>query len=224
MLTGGSDSKSESSQSSNSGLLALPAYAQTAYEDLVKQATGQLGGGQGSQYFTPIGQTATEAQAAGLAQLPTNQQGVQSLVSQYLNPYMDSAYDTINKQATGQYSLLKQSLANSGQMGSNREYLQAGATDEARLNAIANAQREGYNTALNTGLNQNQQNIQNLTAQGADERNLASQTTQAPLAALQMLAQLLGTLPSTSTSTGSSSGTSSSVGGFLPALAQFGGK
>lgn len=219
-LTGGATSKSSSENLS--GLLALPDYATGPYKNLLKEAQNLVGGGRGAQLFTPIGLTAGEQQAQSLTQLPNSEEGVQSLISRFMNPYMQSAYDTINREAEGNYSLSKQALNNAGQFGSNREILGAVNADEARLRAIGEAQRTGFNSALGTGLAQNQQTIENLMNMGGVEREIGLAGSRAPLDALLAFAQILGTLPSTAK--GTSSSKSDSVGGFLPGLSGSGAK
>lgn len=209
-LFGGSSQKS----SNQAGFNALPKVAQNAYTNSTQQASDMLLAPNGQSLFTPLPQTAQETQAHNLAQLPTTQQGVTDLTSQYLNPFTQYLTDNINQQAQGQYSAYKSALSNSGQMGSNREFLNAGLADQGRLNAIGTTLANNYNTSQQTALGQNQQNINNLLSQGSQERNLATQKTQAPLSALQALVQLLQGYPATSQ--GNSSG--SSTNGILPVL------
>lgn len=199
-LFGGS--KSSSKQSSGYG--ALPKVAQQAMDAITTQGQAMLLGGAGNQMFTPLAQTGQESQAFNLMQLPTTQQGVNSLTSMYLNPFQSFLNDEINRQAQGDFSLYKQSLSDAGQMGSNREFLNAAAADQGRLNAIGQVTANNFNNALSTGLNQNQQTIANLLSQGAFQRELDTQTNQAPLGALQAMAQLLGVYPATSEGTSTS--------------------
>lgn len=191
-LMGGSKS------SSQSGYGALPKVAQEAMDAVTKQGSAMLLGGAGNSMFTPLGTTGQEQQAYGLMQQPTTAAGVTSLTNNFMNPYTSFITDNINREAGGQYSLYKSALSNSGQLGSNREFLNASAQDEARLNAIGTALSGQYNTAQNTALTQNQQTIQNLMGQGEQERSLDAQTNQAPLAALQAMAKLLGVYPASS--------------------------
>lgn len=189
-----------SKSSSQSGYGALPKVAQEAMDAVTKQGSAMLLGGAGTSMFTPLATTAQEQQAYGLMQQPTTAAGVTSLTNNFMNPYKDFITDKINREAGGQYSLYKSALADSGQLGSNREFLNASAQDEARLNAIGQALSGQYNTAQNTALTQNQQTIQNLMGQGEQERSLDAQTKQAPLQALQAMAQLLGVYPASSQS------------------------
>lgn len=213
-LTGGLLGGSKSSSSSSSGYGALPAVAQEAMDEVTKQGRALLLGNTGANLFTPLPQTASETQAFNLMQMPNTQSGVSELVSRYQNPYLDSLINDINRQSQGEYSLYKQALSGAGQMGSNREFVNAAAADEARMRAIEQAQRESYNTALSTGLGQNQQSIANLLTQGEFARGIEAQTQQAPLAALQAMAQLLGVYPASSEGTSKSS-SSEGIGGLL---------
>ncbi len=212
-ILGGSKSKS----SSQTGYGALPKIAQEAMDEVTRRGQSLLLGDTGANIFRPLPQTAAETQAFGLMQGPTTQQGVSNLVAMFQNPYMNSVIDEINRQAGGEFSLYKQALSGAGQMGSNREFVNAAAADEARLRAIEQAKRESYNTALNTGLASNQQNIGNLLAQGEFTRGINAQENQAPLAALQAMAQLLGVYPATSVESSKSS-SSPGIGGALQGI------
>lgn len=226
---GGLFGGSKSTQQQSSGYGALPKIAQQAMDEITRQGQSLLLGSGGSKLFTPMPQTAQETQAFNLMQLPTTQQGVNSLVGMYLNPFQDFLIENINKQATGGYSLYKQALSDAGQMGSNREFLNAAEADRARLNAIGTSLAGNYNNALSTGLNQNQQNIMNLLAQGDFTRGMDSQTNQAQLSALQAMAALLGVYPATSQGTGSTKDYGKGlfgnlVGAFSGGLSGKGGK
>lgn len=185
------------------GFYALPKEMQNALNAITTQGAAQLTGDAGAQMFTPLGQTEQESQAYNLMQLPTNQTAMQGLVSQYLNPFQDYITQGINKQAEGKYSLYKDALSSAGQMRSNREFINAAAADNARLNAIGSSMAGNYNNAQQTALNQNQTNIQNLLAQAENQRALDLQTKQAPISGLNALAGML-----------------SGTGGFYPAQSQ----
>lgn len=200
-LFGGSQSKS----SNSSGYGALPKVAQDAMDAVTKEGSAMLLGGNGASLFTPLATTDAEKQAYSLMQTPTTAAGVTSLANTYMNPFTSFITDALNKEAAGKYSLYNSALADAGQFGSNRQFLNASAQDEARLNSIGNAMAGQWNTALNTGLSQNQQTIANLLAQGEQERSLYSQTKQSGLTALQQMAALLGVYPATSEGTSKSS-------------------
>lgn len=209
-ILGGSSSKSTQS----SGYKSLPEVAKKAMDAVTTQGSNLLLGGRGNSMFSPMAQTGAETQAFNLMQLPTTQQGVQSLVGNYLNPFQDYITQGINKQAEGDYSLYKQALSGAGQMGSNREFVNAAAADEARLNAIGGTMAGNYNNAQSTALDQNQQTIANLMTQGEFTRGLDTQSKQSELSALQAMAQLLGVYPATSEGTSKSS-ESKGIGGLL---------
>jgi hypothetical protein len=198
---GGLFGGSKSAETQKSGFGALPKEAQDAFINMTKQASGMLLAPNGGKLFTPMPQTGAETQAFGLMQAPTTQAGVADLVGRFQNPYIDSLIGDINRQAEGKYSLYKQALSGAGQMGSNREFINAAAADEARLRAIEQAKRESYNTALGTGLAANQQTIGNLMQQGEFTRGLDTQTRQADLNALYALGTILGFYPQTSEGT-----------------------
>lgn len=198
---GGLFGGSKSSSSQKGGYGALPEVAKKAMDAVTTQGSNLLLGGRGDSMFSPLAQTGEETQAFNLMQLPTTQEGVESLVGNYLNPFQDYITQGINKEAEGEYSLYKQALSGAGQMGSNREFVNAAAADEARLNAIGNSIAGNYNNAQSTALDQNQKTIANLMTQGEFTRGLDTQGKQSELSALQAMAALLGVYPSTSEGT-----------------------
>ncbi|CAB4164560.1 Intramolecular chaperone auto-processing domain containing protein [uncultured Caudovirales phage] len=200
ILGGGSKS------TSSSGYGALPKVAQDAMDEVTRRGQSLLLGSGGADLFRPMPQTGAETQAFNLMQQPLTSQGVSDIVGRFQNPYMDSVVGDINREAEGNFSLYKQALSGAGQMGSNREFVNAAAADEARLRAIEQAKRESYNSALNTGLAQNQQSIGNLMTQGDFTRGLDSQTRTGELTALQQMAGLLGVYPASQTQTQTSGG------------------
>ena len=203
----------KSTSVSNQGYASLPADVQSYYQTLTSQAGDALLSGKNrSNLFRPLPTTTQEHQAYNLMQVPTSSKGVSSLVDTYMNPFTSYITDAINREAAGGYSAYKSALADSGQMGSNREFLNAAAFDNARLNSIGSALSNEYNTALQTGLSQNQQNIANLLGQGALERDLYTQGQQSGITGLQTMANLLNTLYS---GTGTSSETKKEGGGSM---------
>lgn len=210
---------SKGTSSSVSGLGALPDYAQGAYKDLISNAQSLLNGQAGVNAYTPLAKTQQETQAFNLMQLPTTAEGVQSLVGNFLNPFTSYITDNINKEYGGKYSAYKSALANSGQMGSNREFLNATANDEARANAIGSALANEYNTAQSTALNQNQNSIANLLTQGSFERGIDTDTKQAGINALSQLGTFLGMLPASSNSNSFQKGSTEGALGSIIKLA-----
>jgi hypothetical protein len=208
---------SKSSSSNSSGYGALPKVAQDAMDEVTRRGQSLLLGPGGADLFRPMPQTGAETQAFNLMQQPLTSQGVSDIVGRFQNPYMDSVVGDINREAEGNFSLYKQALSGAGQMGSNREFVNAAAADEARLRAIEQARRESYNTALNTGLAQNQQSIGNLMTQGDFTRGLDAQTRTGELTALQQMAQLLGVYPATSEGSSKSS-SSPGIGGAVQGI------
>jgi hypothetical protein len=195
-LMGGGGQSSGSNQSSGAtGYGALPSVAQGALNNMTTQGSNLLLNGAGNSMFTPMPLTAQGQQAQALTQLPTTQQGVQSMVGNFMNPFQNYVTQQINQQAQGQNSILQNTMAGSGQMGSNRDYLTAGLEDQARMTAIGNADASMYSTATNQALTSNQATIQNLTGQDALQRQLGLQTAQAPLTALQAMGNLVGNYP-----------------------------
>lgn len=217
-LFGGSSSGSQ--QTSASGYGALPSFAQDAYKNLVSQATGMFDNGAGASMFTPKPQTAAETTAYGLSN-PMSQQDVADMTSKYMNPFANYALTPVINQFNDANSIYNSALADSGQMNSNREFLNKGYMQGQEGQAIGSTLSNFFNTALNTGLTQKQLDIGNLLTEGSNQRNLGLQTAQAPASALQEFGQLLGFFPQTSTAQGSSN--SSSTPGILSAFGGNGG-
>jgi len=215
---------SGSSGSTTGGFNALPASIKGAYTDYGQQIQDILKSGNLTNMYKPLAQTAGETKAYGAIDTgfaPT-EQTLQSDISMQQNPYDQLVIDEINRQSGGDYSILKQALNESGQMGSNRQNLGANDIDLSRLNQIGGFKQQGYQTALQNALTTlpgaRQQDAQNQLGAASNQRTLAGQEHQAPILALQQIATALGILPTTEGSTTSSSKSSSS-GGIVPALA-----
>lgn len=182
----GSGSKQKSAQSS----------AQTTTNTLTKpyQQYSDLMSGILSNY----GDAASSALGSGLASViqgnaPTSS-SIASDISAQTNPYNQSVIDTINRQATGQGSVLKSQLGASGALGSNRQALGANDIDTTRTQQIGNFLTNQYNTAL-----------QNALTTMPSQRRL---DTQQRLGALSGITSGMGILPSSlsSTTTGKTTG------------------
>lgn len=214
-IIGGS---SGSSSSNTGGFNALPPEISGAYKDYGQQIQDLLKSGNLTNMYKPLAQTAGETKAYGAIDqgfAPT-EQSIMSDVAMQQNPYDKYVIDEINRQSGGDYSILKQSLNEAGQMGSNRQNLGANDIDLSRLNQIGSFKQQGYNTALQNALTTlpgaRQQDAQGQLGAAANQRGLAGQESQAQLIALQQLAAALGILPTVEGSSSSSSKSSSSPG------------
>lgn len=208
-------SNSSSNQQSTGGFNALSPQIQQVFNQLATQAGSYLNGGSNSgstaNMYTPLAQTPGETTAINNINqgfTPTAQ-SLQNSINMQTNPFNSSVINTINQQANGQQSNLNQQLSAAGQFGSNRAALGANDIDQTRLNTIGTFQQGQYNTALQNALTTiPQQQLADANAQlsaGGFQRSLAGQTAQAPITALQSIAQILGILPTQSSqSTGSS--------------------
>ena len=183
-----------------SGLYAQPKAFQGLYSGLLGAANSSYlpNGALNSTAFTPLAQTADETNAfnqmrTGFA--PTAQ-SLQSDISMQMNPYDSFVMDEINRQAGGQYSLLKQGMTDAGQFGSNRMMLGANDIDLSRLNQIGAFKQQGYGQAMNNAMTTlpalRSADAQGLLGIGDFQRNLQMQTNQAPFQALQSGMGLLG--------------------------------
>lgn len=219
-LTGGSESSSGAQ--SNSGFGLLPQQIQGAYNSYGTAVGNQINNPNLTNMFTPLGQTAGETQAYNAINqgFTPNQQGLNADIAMQTNPFDSSVIDTINRQAGGDYSILKQSLDQAGQFGSNRQNLGANDIDLSRLQQIGTFKQNQFNTALQNALTTlpglRQQDAQAQLGAGANQRNLAMQTSTAPITALQQIGAALGILPTNGGSQSTSTSKSSSENGLFP--------
>ena len=218
---GGSGSNQQSSQGT-SGFAALSPQIQQVFNTLAQQGGNYLQGGsqagQTTNMYTPIPQTAGETSAINTINQgfnPTPQQ-LSSNINEQLNPYNQDVISQINQQAYGANSALQSGLAGAGQFGSNRATLGANNIANQQAQTIGSVLQPQYQNALTNSLT----TIPQLQAQSAAgqlqggqfQRQLGLQTAQAPITALQSIAQILGILPTQSgQQTSQGSGSSSSV-------------
>lgn len=226
VLGGGSESSSQNS--SQSGFALLPKEIQDVYKNYASDLGGMFKGGAANELFNPLGQTEYETNALdqvsrGVTATP---ESLRADIDMQMNPFDDYVIDEINRQAGGEYSILKQAANEAGQMGSNRQMLGANDIDLSRLNQIGSFKQGQYNKAVDNSLNQ-------LTdARTADVglgftageflRNLDAQGKQAPINAMTSFGQLLGVLPTSGGSTAQGTSKSSSdngIGGTIAGIA-----
>lgn len=219
-ILGGSEG---SSNAASGGFNALPDTIKGAYTSYGQQIQDLLKSGNLTNMYKPLAQTAGETKAYGAIDqgfAPT-EQSISSDIAMQQNPYDQYVIDEINRQSGGDYSILKQSLNEAGQMGSNRQNLGANDIDLSRLNQIGSFKQQSYNTALNNALTTlpgaRQQDATAQIGAASNQRQLAGEESQAPLIALQQLATALGILPTAEGSSSSSSKSSSSTG-LLPTI------
>lgn len=220
----GNESSGSQQQQSTSGFNALSPQIQDVFNQLATTAgnyiPGTNAGGSTANLYTPIPQTTGETQALNTINqgFTPNQQQFTNSINMQMNPYNQDVINQINKQAYGANSMLSSTLAQAGQFGSNRAALGANDIANTQASTIGSLLNPQYNTAVQNALTTIPQlNAASASAQlqgGQFQRSLAGQTSQAPITALQSIAQILGILPTNSgQSTGSSS--NSSFGGGL---------
>lgn len=222
ILGGGSGSSS----SNTGGFNQLPQSIQGAYTGYGQQLQDLLSSGNLTNMYRPLAQTAgeTKAYAAIDKGFAPTQESINSDIAMQQNPYDQYVIDEINRQSGGDYSILKQSLNEAGQSGSNRQNLGANDIDLSRLNQIGSFKQDWYKTALQNALTtlpgSRQQDAMNQLGAGASQRSLYGQEQQAPLLALQQFATALGILPTAegSTTSSSRSSNSSGIGGLISAF------
>ena len=99
---------------------------------------------------------------------PTTQAGIGSVlqaqagpnISQFYNPYQSYVLDEINRQAAMAQNQLSAQAIQSGAFGGGREGVQRAEQERARLGAVGEAQRSGFNTALGAAQQQQQFGLQ----------------------------------------------------------------
>ena len=99
---------------------------------------------------------------------PTTQAGIGSVlqaqqgpnISQFYNPYQSYVLDEINRQAEMAQNQLSAQAVQAGAFGGGREGVQRAEQERARLAAVGEAQRSGFNTALGAAQQQQQVGLQ----------------------------------------------------------------
>ncbi len=219
-LFGGSNNTQ--TQSSAQGYSGLPAALQPGFNALgtsVAQYTNPNDPNNVAR-FTPIGQTGSETQAYNAINqgVTPTAQSLGSDLSMLMNPFNESVIGGINNQAQGDYSILKQNASQAGQFGSNRQNLGANDIELQRQNQIGSLLQNQYNQALGQVFNNlvpaRQQDIQNQLGEGAQQRQLALQTAQAPISALQAGTSMIAPFTAGGSSTGYGGTTSYANGIF----------
>ena len=115
---------------------------------LEQQGIGQAG-------TTGVGAPTTQA---GIGSILQAQQGPN--ISQFYNPYQSYVLDEINRQAAMAQNQLAGQAVQAGAFGGGREGVQRAEQERARLAAVGEAQRSGFNTALGAAQQQQQVGLQ----------------------------------------------------------------
>lgn len=200
-----------------SGYYSMPPEYQKLYGQQAGNISSTLfpNGNINSAMFTPLAQTGEETKALGMVNqgIAPTADTLQADLAMLMNPFDESVIDGINREATGQNSLVNQYATQAGQQGSNRSFLGTSDVEQNRLNNIGQFRQSQYNTAINQALGPlaalRQQDISNLFGAGEFQRTLDEQTKQAPYTALSAAGGLLGALP-TQFGTQSQAGTAKS--------------
>lgn len=211
-----------------SGFFSMPKEYQDLYKSYLSDVSGQFAGGKANDLFAPLAQTdyeTTALDAIGQGFTPT-QETLNADVAMQMNPFDNYVIDAINREAGGDYSILKQGLNEAGQFGSNRQILGANDIDLTRLNQIGGFKQNQYNTAVNNSLNQltsgRRADAASQMTAGEFARGLDFDTKQAPINAISTFGGLLNNVP-TSFGTQSEAGVAksgSSAGSTLGKIGQ----
>lgn len=219
-LFGGSQSSGGSQNTS--GFSLLPKEVQDAYTNYATQVSGQIPSA--TAQYTPIPQTAGETQAYNAINkgFAPDQQTLNSDIGMLMNPFNSSVIDQINRQGNSDFSILKQNLNQAGQFGSNRQQLGANDIENSRQSNIGSLLQNQYNQAINqvfgSLIPQQRQDAQDQLGAAQNQRNLALQTSSAPITGLQQIGSALGILPTSGGSQGTSSSQSTQSKGLFGGL------
>lgn len=176
--------------------------------------------------FTPMAETADETRGFDMIRggfAPT-EESMRNDIGMFMNPFDDFVINDINRQAAGDYSIMKQYGNETGQMGSNRNMLAASDVEQNRLNNVGMFRQNQYNSAIDRVLDrvipQREQDAFNLTGIGAFQRGLDLARKQAPITALNSLAGTSSMIP---TNTYNVQRTKGASGGLLGSMGSIAG-
>jgi hypothetical protein len=174
-----------------SGFYSQPQGFQDLYTSVLKNANAGIGDINAQMFDPAQGQTAGAFQSLMQGFAPTAE-SLQSDIGMFMNPYNDAVINQINRQATGQNSLVNQAANRAGQMGSNRSFLATSDVEQNRLNNIGQFYQGQYDSAINNVLNKL---VPQRAADAATALTVGQQSTQAPLQALMSQLGLLQGVP-----------------------------
>lgn len=224
VLGGGSKTQT----TGNAGFTSLPPEIQNAYKNFSTQVNNQIPNALTA--YKPMGQTADETAAFNQIRqgfTPTAQ-SLQNDVSMLMNPFDQFVIDDVNRQAGGDFSILKQNMNQAGQFGSNRQQLGANDIEQTRLGTIGKLRQDQYNQALGQVFNnivpQRQQDAQGMLGIGNFQRGLDTATNSSQITGLQEIAKALGMLPQNNagnSSTQSTPGNWMTAAGNVASIAGF---
>ena len=214
-----------SSSSSSGGFNQLPESIKGAYTGFGDQLQNLLKTDLTSAYtpqgFNPGEQSALTKAYSGVAPTAAS---INSDIGMQMNPYNSYVMDEINRQAGGEYSILKQALNEAGQSGSNRQMLGANDIDLSRTNQIGGFLQGQFDKAMQNAMTTlpgaRANDISLAMGAGDAERSLGLQQNTAGITAMQELAKALGILPTAEGSTTSKSSSSNGIGGLLGSAAK----
>jgi hypothetical protein len=213
-LFGGSSEKSQGS----SGFALLPKEIQDAFKKLASAGTSTLlpGGTPNASAFNLP--NLNPASTSALSQIQNQDfavtpESIKSNVNAQMNPYNDSVISQIERAQNGKLSQLNSYLTSTGTYGSNRGELGANDISQSAADQVGSFLSNQFNTNLNNAISViptvNAQSAAGSVSAGQTQQQQTLQNQQAPISALQALAQIMGVLPQTGGSQQSGSGTSS---------------
>ncbi len=205
-----------------SGYYAMPHAYQSLWGGLLNEANSLLlpGGKLDVNAFKPLEQTAEEDRAQALINqgLAPTPESLQRDLAMLMNPFDEYVINDMNRQATGQNSLVNQYASRAGQQGSNRSFLGTSDVEQQRLNSIGQFRQSQYNNSINNILGPlsqlRQGDIDNLMNFGGFQRGLDMQTNMAPYTALGTAYGILNSVPTSFGNFGSPEQTIKTGGGL----------
>lgn len=189
-----------------SGFYSQPKAFQDLYGSVLGNANTGIGAINADMFDPSKGVTSGAFQNLMNGFAPTPE-SLSADIGMFMNPYNDAVINQINRQATGQNSLVNQAATRAGQMGSNRSFLATSDVEQNRLNNIGQFYQGQYESAINNVLNKL---VPQRAADASTALTVGQQSTQAPLQALMSQLGILGSVP---TSFGSNQASQTSGGG-----------
>ena len=206
-----------------SGFGMLPSEITGAYTGYAGELPAAYSSGMLEEAYRPEQLTDIERGAigdieTGLAPTP---ESLEADISMLMNPFEASVIDPVQREAAGEFSILKQALQEAGQVGSSRAMLGASDIEERRLGTIGRLRQSAYEKALDAALGDvaglRREDIGMKMGVGELERGIAERGRAAPATALQTYGGMLGALPTTAAPASYGGGGTTSTG-MMPSI------
>lgn len=182
------------------GFYSQPAGYQQLYNSVLGNTNEGLEGINPAMFTSaPLSEGGTNGLNSIYNGFTPDSEQLQSDISMLSNPFDEYVVNGINREATGQNSLVNQYSTLAGQQGSNRSFLGTSDVEQNRLNNIGMFKRDNYNSAVNASLgsltNSRRADANGAYQAGDNERSIETQDQLAPLQALLAQQGLLSGIP-----------------------------